>query len=464
MTQHHLDRLSPEDASFLAVDRDTMYGNPGFLFTVEGRAPAQRELERHMAACVERMPRLRHKLRRTALGMGRPWWVEDPGFRLAWHVRTLAVDCDAELQAAVARIFSQRMDESKPLWELWLLSGHDADRFTVAFKTHHCVGDGVSFGQHFTRVFLDADADERRADAARPTAAGAAAQPSQLRLLREAWRRRLRAARRAAAHARPSWTWVRERTLALVELAFGWLRHPAPRLAVLNGPQSPHRQLLWRSRELETQLEVRAALGGTLNDAFLTALSSALRDWLAAHGPRPDALLVGIAVNMRPPGEEARLGNEMSGLRLVLPLEPTDPLARHREIVDRTRRLKESRQLAGAALVTALDWLTPARALGGAMRLHTSSRFFNLMASNLPGPREPLFLLGRRVTHIHPCNILLPGQRVIVTLMSYAGSACLTVVADAGIDASGFCDAVDAGFDELLAAARAQGAPVAGRA
>ncbi|MGB2712465.1 MAG: wax ester/triacylglycerol synthase domain-containing protein, partial [Conexibacter sp.] len=461
MTQRHLDRLNPEDTSFLAVDRGTTYGNPGFLFTVDGQPPTQRELERHMGACVERMPRLRHRLQRTPLGLGRPWWVEDPSFQLDWHVRSLAIASEPELHAAVARIFSQRMDETKPLWELWLLSGYAPDRFTVAFKTHHCVGDGVSFGQHFTRVLLDAE------DGAAPVSARSAAPaptnvapPSQLQLLREAWRRRVRAARGAAARVRGPSTALREHALALLELAFAWLRHPAPRLPSLNGPLSPHRQLLWRSRDLDEQLQVRSMLGGTLNDAFLTAFSSALRRWLAKHGLCPYAVLVGVPVNLRPPGEEARLGNEMTGMRLVLPLEPADPLARHREIVERTRRLKSSRQLAGAQLVTAFDWATPARALGGAMRFHTSTRFFNVFASNLPGPREPLFLLGRRVTHIHPCNILLTGQRVIVTLMSYAGTACLTVVADAGVDAAGLCDAIEEGFDELQAAARAQGASV----
>lgn len=466
MTQRHLDRLNPEDTSFLHVDRGTVYGNPGFLFTVEGPAPTRAELERHAAACVARVPRLRHRLRRTALGLGRPWWVEDPAFRLEWHVRALVVPSQEELQAAVARIFSQRMDETKPLWELWLLSGYADDRFTVVFKTHHCVGDGVSFGQHFTRMFLDADADaDGRAPDAPPARAAAPAVPSQLQLLSEAWRRRAHAVRAAAARAgRPSWPWVRERVLALLELAFAWLRHPAPRIPALNGPLSPHRQLLWRSGELDAQLETRATLGGTLNDAFLTAVSSALRRWLPAHGPCPAEIPIGMPVNLRPPGEEARLGNEMSVLRLMLPLAPADPLARHREIVARTQRVKRSRQLAGTELITLLDWAMPARTLGGSMRLHTSERFFNVIASNLPGPRDPLFLLGHRVTEIHPCNILLDGQRVIVTLMSYAGRACLTVVADAHVDAGGLCDAIEQEIDALLATARERSARVASHA
>ncbi len=465
MTQRHLDRLNPEDTSFLSIDRGTTYGNPGFLFTVAGHPPTRRDLELHMAACVARMPRLRHRLQRTRFGFGRPWWVEDPCFRLDWHVQALAVSSEAELATTVERIFSQRMDETKPLWELWLLSGYAPASFTVAFKTHHCVGDGVSFGQYFTRVFLEARGRPASAVPRPDEIPPAARPPSQLQLLRRAWRRRPQTILKAASGARRlSWRTVSEGALALAELAVAWLRHPAPRVPLLNGPLSPHRQLVWRSRSLEPQLATRAALGGTLNDAFLTAVSSALRRWLAAHSVKQDSLRVGIAVNLRPAGEEARLGNEMSGLRLVLPLEPADPLVRHRDIVSRTRSLKDSRQLAGAQLFTTFDWATPARALGGSMRFHTSTRFFNFFASNLPGPREPLFLLGRPVTAIHPCNILLTDQRVIVTLMSYAGLACLTVVADAGLDAAGLCDAIEEGFDELQAAvAGAQEADLASR-
>ena len=127
----------------------------------EGPPPDYDELREHIESRLHLVPRFRQKLRFVPFGQGRPKWVDDPQFNLRYHVRHTALPApggEEQLRTLAARVFSQRLDRSKPLWEMWLVDGVEGDRFAIVTKTHHCLVDGVS-GVDITTVLFDAAAD-----------------------------------------------------------------------------------------------------------------------------------------------------------------------------------------------------------------------------------------------------------------------------------------------------------------
>ena len=131
-----MDRLSSIDASFLAQERDGSHMHIGGVMVFEGPAPG-RGLEADLEARLHLVPRYRQKLSFPRFEMGRPLWVDDPSFNLGYHVRHTALPAPGsveQLRLLVGRIFSQRLDRSKPLWELWIVEGFESDKFVMVNK------------------------------------------------------------------------------------------------------------------------------------------------------------------------------------------------------------------------------------------------------------------------------------------------------------------------------------------
>ena len=147
MAQKHLDRLTPVDASFLHQEGQNSHMHVGGLTIVEGPPPPMEEFLEQIRRRLHLVPRYRHKLAYTALDSGRPVWIDDPNFNLEYHVRHTALPTPGEpeqLRSLTARIFSQQLDRSKPLWEMWLIEGLKDDRFALISKTHHSLIDGIA--------------------------------------------------------------------------------------------------------------------------------------------------------------------------------------------------------------------------------------------------------------------------------------------------------------------------------
>src|SRR4051812_38977200 len=159
MPAHHKDRLPPVDASFLHQERQSSHMHVGAVVFFEGPAPAYEELLDHIESRLHLVPRYRQKLAFPPLESGRPLWVDDPSFHLEYHVRNTALPkpgSDEQLRNLAGRIFSQRLDRSKPLWELWLVHGLGDNRFALISKTHHAVIDGIA-GIDLASVLFDVD-------------------------------------------------------------------------------------------------------------------------------------------------------------------------------------------------------------------------------------------------------------------------------------------------------------------
>src|SRR6478672_4212053 len=155
--QEHMDRLSAIDASFLAGEKQSSHMHVGAVMIFEGPPPGREETLEHIASRLHLVPRYRQKLAVPRFEMGRPLWIDDPTFNIEYHVRHTALPAPGsveQLRQLAGRIFSQRLDRSKPLWELWLIQGLEGNRFAVISKTHHALVDGVS-GVDIASVLFD---------------------------------------------------------------------------------------------------------------------------------------------------------------------------------------------------------------------------------------------------------------------------------------------------------------------
>src|SRR5436190_8044730 len=157
MAQGHMDRLSPMDVSFLDQEKEGSHMHIGAVMIFEGPPPPYEDLLAHVESRLHLVPRYRQKLAYPPYQMGRPFWIDDPRFNLEYHVRHTALPGPGgvdQLRLLAGRIFAQRLDRSKPLWELWLVQGLEGNRFAIINKTHHALVDGVS-GVDITTVLFD---------------------------------------------------------------------------------------------------------------------------------------------------------------------------------------------------------------------------------------------------------------------------------------------------------------------
>src|SRR5215208_6964868 len=164
------DRLSGLDTSFLWLEEGPAHMHVASTTLFEGPAPDYRELCGHIESRLHLVPRFRQKLRMVPFGQGRPKWVDDPQFNLEYHLRHTALPApgsEEQLRTLGARIFSQRLDRSKPLWEMWLVDKVEGERFAIVTKSHHCMIDGVS-GVDITNVLFDTEPEPEVVPQAEP--------------------------------------------------------------------------------------------------------------------------------------------------------------------------------------------------------------------------------------------------------------------------------------------------------
>ena len=415
------ERLGPVDAMFLDLEEPCAHMHVGGVLRFEGRPPRHDALVAHVASRLDRVPRYRQQLAPVPLHLGRPVWVDAASLDVAWHVPRLALPAPGEagLKALAARFLAEPLDRARPLWRLALVDGLGEDRFALLSKTHHCVLDGIG-GMDFLAAITDArpvapavaeSAPWRPRPAPGPVARLAAALADALlrpaRVVRDAltpgtdWRRKLL---ELARGARP-----------LAELALSW---PAPR-SPLDARVGPERAWETLSLDLAAVREVRAALGGTINDVVLAVVAGALRTLLAARAePIPGELRAVVPVNVRPPSARGTYGNQVSLFFCPLPLGEPVAVERLRKVSAATRRLKERGQAAGVVAFERLGELVPAVVAAEAMQVVLAMRCFNLVVSNIPGPAEPRYLLGGELVACHPAIPLAAGQSLAIGLVS----------------------------------------------
>ena len=457
MAQRHLDRLTPVDASFLHQEGPVSHMHIGGLTLVEGPPPTMDDFLEQIRRRLHLVPRYRHKLANTALDSGRPVWVDDPSFNLEYHVRHTALPSPGgwgQLQELTARIFSQQLDRSKPLWEMWLIEGLEDDRFALITKTHHSLIDGIA-GVDLATVLFDLSPDPPQIPHS-----GRAWQPhseprtTQLLAAGIVGAVRtgvalLEGAFDAMAHPERAWARAKEAAEGVGEI--GWaVINPAPETP-LNVPIGPHRRFVGIRAELEDFKAVKNAFGGTVNDVVLAVVAGALRTFLIGRGRRTEGVEMRalVPVSVRTEDERGGVGNRIVVMRGPLPIYVADPIDRLRFVSNAMDGLKESKQALGAEVISGAQNFAPPTILAQASRLNFSTRLFNLIVTNVPGPQFPLYVLGREMLQAMPVAFLPENHALAIAIMSYNGQMNFGLLGD--FDALPDIDSIGASIEEELA-------------
>src|SRR5271167_3896315 len=438
MPQRHLDRLTPVDASFLHQEGPGSHMHIGGLTIAEGPPPAMDEFLEQIRERLHLVPRYRHKLAFTVLDSGRPVWVDDPNFNLEYHVRHTALPTPGtwvQLQSLVARIFSQQLDRSKPLWEMWLIEGLKDDRFALITKTHHALIDGIA-GVDLATVLFDLSREpppiKHSGRAWQPHR-----EPGTVELVAAGVRGALRAGLALAegaveviTHPDHALATVREAAEGIGEIVWAGL-NPAPETP-LNVHIGPHRRFVGVADRLEDFKTVKDAFGGTVNDVVLAVVAGALRTFLISRGRHTEGLELRalVPVSVRSEAEHHTGGNRIVVMRGPLPVYIADPVERLRFVSQAMEGLKESKAALGAEVIAGVQNFAPPTILAQASRLNFSTRLFNLIVTNVPGPQFPLYVLGREMLQAIPVAFLPENHSLAIAIMSYNGQMNFGLLGD----------------------------------
>jgi WS/DGAT/MGAT family acyltransferase len=481
-----VEQLSGLDGWFLAMETSSVYGHVGSVCVVDTKVAqgveSQLTLE-HLTRFIESrlplVPIFRRRLVTVPLGLDHPYWIDDPDFDIEFHIRELALPApgnDRQLSEQVARLHSRPLDRSRPLWELYLITGLPDGRAAIYSKIHHCAIDGVSGGDLLTAV-LDISPDGRPMPEAEVFEGERPPDPPWLlgRSVFALARQPLQALRVVADLARSIPGLANAIGPSLVQRLPGRDNEdllPAPGLhapgAPFNAPLSAHRRWAFTELPLAEVKSLRVGSDRTVNDVVMALCAGALRRWLELHQALPTAPLVAaVPVSVRATDEKGALGNKVSMMLAPLPTNLSDPGKRLETMHEAMRAAKDQHGAIPASLLADVtQFAMPALAnqawrLSARLRLMERVNPWNLFISNIPGPNVPLYYAGAKVLAYYPVSALVDGQGLNITVMSYCGNlyfglvSCRELVPDLDVMARFLREELD----ELTAAVAAHRGP-----
>ena len=453
-------QLTGLDAAFLHLETPAQFGHvSGLSVFARPETPGYDPYAAWRSQLEQRLhllEPLRRRLVEVPLGLDHPFWIADPNFDLDFHVRHTAVPppgLDDQLANVVARIIGRPLDRTRPLWLSYVIEGLADDRFAVLTVFHHATVDGAS-GVELLTIMLDEDPGG--ADVPPPAEPWRPEQvPSDLQLLartalglpRKPARALLLMARTAgevgAATRNPALVRAADQVRGSLRGPLGALlnlgrdrgqeRDTPPKLpsgrpprTPFNSTITPHRKLAIGSAPLDAVKAIKTAYGATVNDVVMAVCAGGLRTWLERHDALPDDPLVALVpVSIRTGEESERWTNRVSMLAAVLPTDEADPVERIRRVHDAMASSKELFEALPAERLTDFAEFPPpavfARAMRLSARLRLGSRLTpgNLVISNVPGARKPLYAAGARLEHYYPVSVIMEGQGLNITVQSY---------------------------------------------
>ncbi len=456
-------QLTGLDATFLYMETSTTFGHVSGLFIYERPSEdydAFQAVKDTYSAHLDMFEPLRRRLVEVPFGLDRPYWIEDPNFDLDYHIREIALPApgnDEQLAEQVARIIARPCDRSRPLWEVYVIEGLASGDFALLSKIHHATVDGAA-GAIMTTMLLDPAPDTplrepgpipepeqlpSSRDMLGKGLASLARRPDrtirlQLRLVQQlAAATRQEGLANVAGAARRFMSAPRTRPRDDRDSAPEAPDSMAPRTP-FNASISPHRKVAFRSVPLAQIKDIKSALGATVNDVVMAACAGALRRYLERTGDLPDQPLVGmVPVSIRTGEETDVWTNRVSGLFCPLPTNLADPAERVQNVHEWMAEAKQQWDLLPADMMVELADMAPPALATRAARVATSLRIgdrvnmpINLVISNVPGPREPLYLRGAKVKHYVPVSTIAEGQGLNITVQSYLDVLDFGIVAD----------------------------------
>ncbi len=468
MPRYAYDHLTFLDNSFLLMEgpnspmhiAGTAMFEGGALVRPDGGVDID-SLRAYVSSRLHLIPRYRQRLAYLPL-QGRPIWIDDTHFNIHYHVRHTALPRpgdERQLKRLAARIMSQHLDRSKPLWEIWIVEGIEGGhRFAMISKIHHCMVDGVSSVDLLNVLLQPAPSDEiaeapdwipRPGPTAIDLAGEAAGQVAMLPM------EMARGVGRALREAQDPRSDMRARLRALRDTFGTGIRSVSA--TPLNRPVGPHRRFDWYNMDLATVKAVKNALGGTLNDVVLATVNGAVRRFLERHRVNVDTLdfRVMAPVSVRDTDERGTLGNRVSAWMVPMPLSERDPRRVVAKLSETTAELKESKSALGAQVLSEVGEWTPSTLLSLASRMITRALPFNLVVTNVPGPQLPLYLQSARMLDNYGLVPLIDYLCLGIVLFSYDGQLCWGFTCDWDLlpDLHDFVNDIEVSFQELQEAA-----------
>lgn len=454
-------QLTGLDAAFLHMETDTTFGHVTGLMIFERPSPdydPYAAVYAKFASLIGELEPLRRRLVQVPFGLDRPYWVFDPNFDLDFHIRELQLARPGlvdQLADQICRIVGRPMDRSRPLWEVYVIDGLADGRWAMLTKYHHATIDGAS-GQLMLQILTDTAPD------APPPGAGVPWEPDQLPgnavlLGRALANLATNPVRAMLVQARIVRRLADTAGVTSVSDAAGRAGAALKAIATRGGPDRPgialpttpapptpwnktitaHRRFALRTTSLENVKRLKEATGGTVNDVVMAICAGALREYLLAHDALPDRpLRAMVPVSIRTGDEADPWTNRVSATIAELPTDCADPIervARCHEAMQGAKRLHEL--VPAEELVDLTQYSAPVLATAAvrlASRLRLTERFlpFNVVISNVPGPRQPLYFAGAKLCHQFPVSIVTDGQGLNITVVSYLDRLDFGFIAD----------------------------------
>jgi diacylglycerol O-acyltransferase len=448
-------RLSPLDASFLEVETPTAHMHVGWVavFDPPGDRPAPtfEQLRRHVEARLPRAPRYRQKLAFIPLNLHDPVWVDDPDFDLNRHVRHSATK---SIDRLTERVFSTQLNRDRSLWELWIADQLEDGGLAVVGKAHHCMVDGIATVE-LASLFLDPEADPPDPE---PDTWWPAPLPGGASLLGAAVRDRVSEELdllRLPARAVRSPGRIAELPGGVGRAARSLFHSvmPPARPSVLNQPISRLRCLARTERPMAELVCVKNHFRATINDVVLAVSAGALRRYLQRRGETPQPLKTMVPVSVREKDHASDLGNQVSFLFIELPCDEPDPVRRLEDVQMTMSDRKETGEPRGSQTVLDAVRFAPHRVQHAVSHAIANQRAFNVVVSNIPGPRDRLYMMGCPLREAYPIVPLADHHGVAVGFTSVCETGCFGVYADRKSvpDAAVLAGDIDASIDELIA-------------
>ncbi len=447
-----MDRLSPLDASFLYLDSPQTPMHISSLAIYEGPPPSSHELRTMLDRRLPLVPRFRQRLATVPFGAHRPMWIDDEGFDLDAHLQHVALFEPSEraLLQLAGRILSQPLCKTRPLWEMWMITGLQHNRFAVLAKTHHSLWDGVS-GVDLHAVLLD-DTPEGRTD--EESTFEPEPEPSGFGMLLRAARDRVSEATdtartivEAARDPRKTVEGVTRIVKDATSFATSFFQ-PAPPSS-LNGTIGSRRRFALARTSLNEVKDLRTTLGASVNDVILAGVAGAIREWQIRRGQDPYDMKVMVPVSMRHGSEaDPPTGNRVAMVVVRLPVADRTALMRLDRVRTAMEEAKTSGHVAAGEAITSLAGVLPPAGIAAMTRAQSMVRPFNLLVTNIPGPSMPLYLLGRKLVELFPQAPLAANQGLSIAALSYNGRIGFGLLGDH--DSMGDLDVLARGLESAM--------------